>query len=92
MIYHFYNIQKIFCLDNITNGNRVRHYLKWPYITDHSYRMLITGGSGSRKTNALLDLIKEQGNNKLIDKIYLYDKESNETKYQFLIKNLKMQE
>ena len=54
--------------------------------------MLITGGSGSRKTNVLLDLIKEQGNNKFIDKIYLYDNDLNETKYQFLIKNLKMQE
>ena len=90
MIYHFYNIKKIFCLDNITNKNSVKHYLKWSYITDHSYRMLITGGSGSRKTNVLLDLIKEQGNNKFIDKIYLYDNDLNETKYQFLIKNLKM--
>ena len=52
--------------------------------------MLITGGSGSRKTNVLLDLIKEQGNNKFIDKIYLYDNDLNETKYQFSIKNLKM--
>ena len=90
MIYHFYNIQKIFCLDNITNKNSVKHYLKWSYITDYSYRMLITGGSGSRKTNVLLDLIKEQGNNKFIDKIYLYDNDLNETKYQFSIKNLKM--
>ena len=27
------------------------HYPNWPYILDHSYRILITGGSGSRKTN-----------------------------------------
>ena len=37
----------------------------------HPYRMLIIGGSGSGKTNALRNLIKEQGNDNLIDKIYL---------------------
>ena len=31
---------------------------KWPYIPDPLYRILITGGSGSGKTNALLNLIK----------------------------------
>ena len=30
----------------------------WPYIPDHPYRILITGGSGSGKTNVLLNLIK----------------------------------
>ena len=33
------------------------HNLKWPYIPDHPYRILIIGGSGSGKTNALLNLI-----------------------------------
>ena len=33
--------------------------------------MLIIGGSGLGKTNALLNLIKEQDNDNLIDKIYL---------------------
>ena len=28
--------------------------LKWPYIPDHPYRILIIGGSWSEKTNALL--------------------------------------
>ena len=45
--------------------------------------MLIIGGSGSRKTKVLLNLIKEQDN---IDKIYLYAKDLSETKYEFLIK------
>ena len=36
--------------------------------------MLIIGGSASRKTNILLNLIKEQDNDSLIDKIYLYAK------------------
>ena len=48
--------------------------------------MLITGGSRSGKTNALLNLIKEQDSYNLIDNIYLYAKDLNESKYQFLIK------
>ena len=30
----------------------------WSYILDYPYRTLITGGSGSGTTNALLNLIK----------------------------------
>ena len=60
---------------------------KWPYIPDHPYRMLIIGFSASGKSNALLNLIKEQDDGNLIDKIYLYAKDLNEPKYQFLIKN-----
>ena len=48
--------------------------------------MLIIGSTGSRKTNALLNLIKEQDNDELIDKIYLYAKVLNEPKYQLVIK------
>ena len=48
--------------------------------------MLIIGGSGSGKTNALLNLIKEQDSDNLIDEIYFYVKDLNEPKYQFLIK------
>ena len=44
---------------------------------------MIIGGSGSRKTNALINLIKEQDD---IDKIYLYAKDLSESKYEFLIK------
>ena len=47
------------------------HNPKWPYIPDHPYKMLIIGGSGSGKTSVLLNLIKEQDNNELINKIYL---------------------
>ena len=49
--------------------------------------MLITRCSGFRKTNSLLNLIKEKNSNHLIDKIYFYAKDLNEPKYQFLIKN-----
>ena len=70
-------------LDSITNENNKEHNEKWPYIPDHPYRILIIGGSGSGKTNALLNLIKEQDD---IDKIYLYGKDLSEPKYKFLIK------
>ena len=44
--------------------------------------MLIIGGSGSGKTNELLNFIKDQDNNdELIDGIYLYAKDLNEQKY-----------
>ena len=50
--------------------------------------MLIIGGSGSGKTNTLLNLIKEEDSDNPIDKIYLYLLVSNfnEPKYQLLIK------
>ena len=63
---------------------------KWPYIPDHLYRILIFGGSGSGKTNTMLNLIKEQHNDdNFIDKIYFYAKDLSEPKHQFLIKNCK---
>ena len=83
----FYNIQKMFHLDAITNENNKDYNKKWSYILDHPYRMLMVGGSGSGKTNPLLlNLIKEQESDNLIDKIYLYAKYLSEPKYQFLIK------
>ena len=78
----------MFNLDDTTNENKKDRNKKWPYIPDHPYRMLIIGGSGSGKTNVLLNLVKEQDNDILIDKIYLYAKDLNEPKYQFLIKEL----
>ena len=46
--------------DDYTNENIIEHNSKWPYIPDHPYRILIIGGSGSGKTNALLNLMNNQ--------------------------------
>ena len=78
----------MFNLDSITNENYEDNNKKWSYIPDHPYRTLVTRGFWSEKTNALLDLIKEQDNDELIDRIYLYGKDLNEPKYQFLIKKM----
>ena len=69
--------------DDYVNENKIKHNKNWPYIPDHPYRILIIGGSGSEKTNVLLNLIEKQPD---IDKIYLYAKDPQETKYQYLIK------
>ena len=77
---------KMIDLDSFTNKNNKERNEKWSYIPDHPYRILITGGSGSRKTNALINLINEQDD---IDNIYLYAKDLSEAEYGFLIKKRK---
>ena len=67
--------------DDYVNENKTQHNLKWPYIPDHPYRILIIGGSGSGKTNALLNLTNNQPD---IDEIYLYAKDPYKAKYQLL--------
>ena len=54
------------------NENNQEHNEKWPYVPDHPYRILIIGGSGSGRTNALFNLINKQND---IDKIHLYAKD-----------------
>ena len=72
--------------DSITNEKNKKHNEKWPYILNHPYRILIIGGSGSGKTNTLINLINEQSD---INKIYVYAKDLSEPKYKYLIKKRK---
>ena len=68
--------------DEYTNESKKERNCNWPYIPDHPYRLLIIGGSGTEKANALLNLTNNQQD---IDKIYLYAKDPYEKKYQHLI-------
>ena len=68
--------------DEVTKETIKEHNLNWPQIPDLPFRILIIGGSGSRKKNSLFNLINEESG---IDKIYLYAKDPYEAKYQFLI-------
>ena len=63
-------------LDSITNKNNKKHNEKWPFI-------IIIGGSGSGKTNELLNLINEQN---FIEKICLDARDLRKPKYEYLIK------
>ena len=73
-------------LDSIFDENNKEHNEKWPHIPDHPYRIIIIGGSGSGKTNALINLINEQND---IDKNFLYASDLSEPKYEYLIKKRK---
>ena len=55
--------------DDTTRENIKNHNPNCLQILHHPYRILIIGGSGSGKTNALRNLISHQPG---IDKIYLY--------------------
>ena len=68
--------------DDYTNENKTKHNPKRPYNPDRPYKILIKGGSGSRRTSALFSLIDNQPD---IDKIYLYAKDPYEAKHQYLI-------
>ena len=69
-------------LDNIVSNKNENENNNWPF------RMLIIGPSGSGKTNTLLHLINDLHP---IDKIYLYAKDIQEPKYEYLIKQNKQE-
>ena len=66
--------------DDVIKENIKEHDPNWPQIPDHPYRILIIGGSGSRKTKSLFNLINQQPD---IYKICLYTKDPYEAKYKF---------
>ena len=67
--------------DDVIKENMKEHNANWPKIPDHPYRILIVRGSGSGKTNTLLNLLNHEPD---IDKIFLYAKDPYEAKYLFL--------
>ena len=66
--------------DDVVKEKIKEHNSNLPQIPDHPYRILIIGGSGSRRKNSLFNLINHQSD---FDKIYLYAKNPYEAKYQF---------
>ena len=55
-------------VDDYVNENKTEHNKNWPHTPDHAYIQNINNiGSGSGKTNVLLNLIENQPD---IDKIY----------------------
>ena len=68
--------------DDYVNENKTEHNKNWPYTPEHPYRILIIGGSGSKKANTLINLTNEQNE----------QKDFSEPKYEYLLKNVKMQE
>ena len=64
--------------DDSTNEHKTEHKKNWSHTPDKPYKILKIGGSGSGKTNLLLNLIEDQPD---IDKIYLYAKDPYEAKY-----------
>ena len=74
--------------DDVTKVNINKHNVNWPRIPDNPYRILIIGGSESGKINALINQIKQKGDDdyNVFDKIYLYVKNLYEAKYQYLVK------
>ena len=71
--------------DYVIKEETKKHNQNRPEVPDHPYRIFIIGGSGSGKTNLWFNLTNHQPD---IDKTYLYAKDLNETKYQFLTKIL----
>ena len=67
---------------NLDDIVRNKKGLSFSEHNDWPFRMLIIGSSCSGKTNTLLHLINSFHP---IDKIYLYAKDTDEKKYQYLI-------
>ena len=50
----------MFNFDYITKEDTKEYNPNWPEIPDYLYRILIVGGSGSGKTNALLNITNHE--------------------------------
>ena len=81
----FYQIKVIAMMKCYDQFVKINHNPNRPYILDHPYRLLITGGSGQEKL-VLLNLIKHQRPH--LGKIYLYFKDPFKSKSQLLINGI----
>ena len=70
-------------MKNYDQSAEIDHNPNWPYIPDHPHRNLIIDGSGSGKTNVLLNLMNNQRPD--INKIDFYVKDPFKSKYQLLV-------
>ena len=61
-------------IDDVTKEHIKQYNPNWSQNPDYSYRILITVGSRSSKTNWLINLINEKSD---IDQIYLYNNGKN---------------
>ena len=68
--------------DYIPKENIKEHNSNWSQTPDYLYRIILTGDSGSGKTNSSLNLITQEPHS---DKTYLYTKDPDKEKYQFVI-------
>ena len=74
----------------ILQNKTEEHNPNWPQIFDHPYRILVLGGSGFGKTNALLNLIKQQDDDDYsVIKIYFYFRDQNEENINIVLKKVK---
>ena len=70
-------------MKNYDKSVKRNHNPNWPHLPGHPYRIFTIGGSGSGKTNVLLNLIKHYQQD--IEKIYLFVKYPFTSKYKLLI-------
>ena len=52
--------QKLINFDDVVEENIKEHNPYWPKVPDHPCQILIIGGSCSRKSNSLLNLMNEE--------------------------------
>ena len=82
-------IQKMISFDDVTKENIKEHTLNWPQIPHYLDRILIIGGSGSRKTNLLFNWISHQAD---IEKNYLMLKMHMKQSINWLLAKTKVQD